>query len=52
LTAADELLDGYASAGPVSRDELDAALPTMLTLVEASARLRPDGVNDDDKPQG
>lgn len=27
---AGELLDGYASAGPVPREELDAALPVML----------------------
>jgi homoserine kinase type II len=27
---ADELLDGYLAAGPVPRDELDAALPTLL----------------------
>ena len=28
--AAGELLDGYLSAGPVRRDELDAALPVLL----------------------
>ena len=28
--AAGELLDGYLAAGPMSRDELDATLPTML----------------------
>jgi homoserine kinase type II len=32
IAQADELLDGYASAGPVGRDELAAALPTMLRL--------------------
>lgn len=30
LPAAAELLDGYASAGPVPREELDAALPVMV----------------------
>jgi Ser/Thr protein kinase RdoA (MazF antagonist) len=30
LPAATELLDGYAAAGPVPRDELEAALPVML----------------------
>jgi homoserine kinase type II len=59
LAVADDLLDGYASAGPVSRDELDAAVPTMLTLVRAVAARAPassdgapasmdsDDVNDD-----
>jgi len=28
--AADEFLDGYLAAGPVHRDELDAALPVLL----------------------
>ncbi|HEU5110134.1 MAG TPA: phosphotransferase [Micromonosporaceae bacterium] len=28
--AAADLLDGYASAGPVGRDELDAALPVLM----------------------
>jgi Ser/Thr protein kinase RdoA (MazF antagonist) len=49
LLSAAELLDGYASAGPVSRDELDTAVPTMLTLVQAVAA-RSSGskhVNDD-----
>jgi homoserine kinase type II len=32
LSSAGELLDGYLAAGAVSRDELDAALPTMLRL--------------------
>jgi len=41
LAVADELLDGYASAGPVSRDELDTAVPTMLTLVRALAARAP-----------
>ncbi len=51
LAAAAELVDGYASAGPVSRDELDAALPTMLTLV--SAVWGEPGANDADRrPQG
>lgn len=57
LPSAGELLDGYASAGPVARDELDAALPTMLMLVEAMSAQFADpppastDVNDD-KPQG
>ncbi len=29
---ASELLDGYLAAGPVTRDELDAALPVLLRL--------------------
>jgi homoserine kinase type II len=32
LADADELIDGYVSAGPVARDELATALPTMLRL--------------------
>jgi Ser/Thr protein kinase RdoA (MazF antagonist) len=32
VTAAHELLDGYLAAGPVRRDELDAALPVLLRL--------------------
>jgi homoserine kinase type II len=28
--AADELLDGYVAAGPVGRDEIEAALPVLL----------------------
>jgi Ser/Thr protein kinase RdoA (MazF antagonist) len=32
LDHAGELIDGYLAAGPVARDELDAALPVMLRL--------------------
>ncbi len=32
IGASEDLLDGYASAGPAPRDELAAALPTMLRL--------------------
>src|SRR5207245_4411064 len=43
-----ELLDGYRAAGPVPKDELDAALPTMLRLrlavrVDEFARRRAGG---------
>jgi homoserine kinase type II len=52
--AAADLIDGYLAAGPVPRDELEAALPTMLmfrwaVLVDHfAARLstRPDGEDD------
>jgi homoserine kinase type II len=30
LDAAEELLDGYASVAPLTRDEIDAALPVLL----------------------
>jgi Ser/Thr protein kinase RdoA (MazF antagonist) len=33
--AAAEFLDGYAAAGPLARDEIDAALPTMLRFRHA-----------------
>lgn len=32
IAGATELLDGYLAAGPVRRDELDAALPVLLRL--------------------
>jgi hypothetical protein len=43
-----ELLDGYRAAGPVPKDELDAALPAMLRLrlaarVDEFARRLSDG---------
>jgi Ser/Thr protein kinase RdoA (MazF antagonist) len=37
LDAAAELIDGYAAAAPVSRDELDSSLPPMVDLA-AQAR--------------
>jgi Ser/Thr protein kinase RdoA (MazF antagonist) len=47
---AGELIDGYVAAGPVTRDELDAALPVLLRLRWAvladrcARRGRPDGL--------
>jgi Ser/Thr protein kinase RdoA (MazF antagonist) len=46
-----ELLDGYAAAGPVGPDELDAALPVLLrfrwaVLADWSARRRAAGLSD------
>jgi Ser/Thr protein kinase RdoA (MazF antagonist) len=47
---AGELLDGYLAAGPVGRDELDAALPVLLRLRwavqadRAARRGRPDAL--------
>jgi Ser/Thr protein kinase RdoA (MazF antagonist) len=32
IERADELIDGYAASGPVGRDEIAVALPTMLRL--------------------
>lgn len=43
--AVDELVDAYARAGPVPRDEIDAALPILLGLRRAAlAALPPDPV--------
>ena len=48
-----ELLDGYRAAGPVPKDELDAALPAMLSLrlavrVDDLARRLAHGAGDGD----